>query len=316
MDILAKKDISTILKTVSPLLHAQVRKYYRATVNACRAVGTFFVRLFKRIFIFIALKLRRLFALPLTIKIYATLLTLLPIFAAWQFFAYQLPQATFITINLIIALILTISVLRVSIFSHNRMDEMQQQNDELMQQLDKRDAELAKLKADIFEYRNKARRDNATKKSALRFVELVKELKKEAQPGDEKYQYIVSALSKTFDVSGIVAYARIAPDSEEFHIAGRYALADNPPTDVVTSGEGILGQAIASNKVITLSQVPKDYLTAVSGLGKSRALNVYALPVTSNAEGTVVAVIEVASFAKLPLATSWDSVQNDLGEII
>ncbi len=316
MKIVTKKDISTTLRTLSPLLHAQVRKSYIAIRTALSAAGKAVVRFFCKVYVFLAPKFHAILALPLTVKLYALLLTLIPLFALWQLFAYQLSQATFTSVNILVALILAISMLRIAVFSHKRMEDMRVQNDEIMAQLDKRDAELAKLKSDIFELRNKARRSNATKKSAVRFVELAKAEKQSAEPTEEKYQYLVTAITKLFDVSGVVAYARRSQDSDEFDIAGRYALADDPPTTVAVAGEGILGQAIASNKALTLPEVPKDYLTAVSGLGKSRVLNVYALPLVSAGSDAVVGVIEVACFAKLPLASEWENVEKELSEII
>lgn len=316
MKIITKKDISTTLRALSPMLHELVRNCYIAVCNALSSAGRAVVRGSRKLCAYVALKFKTFIALPLIVKLYVLLLTLLPLFALWQFFAYQLPQATFTTVNILVALILAVSMLRISVFSHKRMEEMKEINDETQAQLDRRDAELAKLKSDIFELRNKARRGNATKKSAVRFVELAKAQKQEAEPSEEKYQYLVTAISKLFDVSGVVAYARRSQDSDEFDIAGRYALADDPPTTVVVSGEGILGQAIASNKVLTLPDVPKDYLTAVSGLGKSRALNLYALPLVSAGSDAVVGVVEVACFAKLPLAAEWESVEKELSEII
>ncbi len=316
MKIVTKKDISTTLRTLSPLLHAQVRKSYIAIRTAFSAAAKAVVSFLGKVYAFLVRKSHALLALPLTVKLYALLLTVIPLFALWQLFAYQLSQATFTSVNILVALVLAVSMLRIAVFSHKRMEEMREQNDEIMAQLDKRDAELAKLKSDIFELRNKARRGNATKKSAVRFVELAKAQKQSAEPTEEKYQYLVTAITKIFDVSGVVAYARRAQDSDEFDIAGRYALADDPPTTVAVAGEGILGQAIASNKALTLPEVPKDYLTAVSGLGKSRALNVYALPLVAAGSDAVVGVIEVACFAKLPLASEWENVEKELSEII
>lgn len=316
MKIVTKKDISTILRTLSPLLHAQVRRSYIVVCAALSTAGKAVVRFMGKAYVFLAQSFHGLLALPMVVKIYALLLTLIPLFAVWQLFAYRLPQPTFTSVNILVALILAISMLRIAVFSHKRMEEMRVQNDEIMAQLDKREAELARLKSDIFELRNKTRRGNATKKSAERFVELAKSQKLSAGTTEEKFQYLVTAITKIFDVSGVVAYARRSQDSDEFDIAGRFALAEDPPTTVVVEGEGILGQAIASNKALTLPGVPKDYLTAVSGLGKSRALNVYALPLVSAGSDAVVGVIEVACFAKLPLASEWENVEIELSEII
>lgn len=157
MKIITKKDISTTLRALSPMLHELVRNCYIAVCNALSCVCEAVVRGCRKTYAFIVLKFKTLVALPLIVKLYVLLLTLLPLFALWQFVAYQLPQATFITVNILVALILAVSMLRISVFSHKRMEEMKEINDETQAQLDRRDAELAKLKSDIFELRNKAR---------------------------------------------------------------------------------------------------------------------------------------------------------------
>ncbi len=309
-------DISSSIKVISPLLHGIVRKAVRKTVDALTYTYGVVTSALRRF----AVTVRRLFVravdTPLIVKVYFVLLTFFPIFALWQFFAYELSQATFISVNLLLALLLTISMLRVSLFSHKTVEQMKDENESLNAEITRRDAELAKLKADIFEFRNKARRANASKKSATRLVEAALKLKPATVNQNLPLQFLVDAISKVFDVSGIIAFKRQDPESQVYQLAGKYALSEEIPTTTIDSTDGFLGQVISDGKPLAIPSVPKEYLTAVSGLGKSRALNVYALPLTSpNGEG-VEAVIEVACFAKLPIVSEWESVQGQLSDII
>ena len=59
-------------------------------------------------------------------------------------------------------------------------------------------------------------------------------------------------------------------------------------------GEGLVGQCALEKKTILVTDVPSDYLSIRSGLGKSPPSNVIVLPVLF--EGSLKAVIELASF--------------------
>ena len=309
-------EVSSSLKVISPLLHDIVRRAARTIISSISKAWALTRSTAARTAAALRAALRRTLETPLIVKVYFVLLTFFPIFAIWQFFAYHFSQATFISVNLLLALFLTISMLRVSLFSHKTVERMREENDNLNTEIAKRDSELAKLKADIFEYRNKARRANASKKSAQRLVETARNLKQNAPHSQPHLQFLVDAFSKVFDVSGIIAFYRQNAEQETYHLAGNYALAEEPHATTIDPSDGILGQVITDAKPIALPSVPRDYLTAISGLGKSRALNVYAFPLTSASQEGVAGVIEVACFAKLPIISEWQSVQEQLSDII
>ena len=62
-------------------------------------------------------------------------------------------------------------------------------------------------------------------------------------------------------------------------------------------GEGLVGQCALEKERILLTEVPADYIQINSGLGESPPLNIIVLPILF--EGSVRAVIELASFARL-----------------
>ncbi|MCQ7926378.1 GAF domain-containing protein, partial [Salmonella enterica] len=186
--------------------------------------------------------------------------------------------------------------------------------------LELRDKELDRLKNDLFELRNKNRRQNAIEKGSIRFMETVRKLQAKASPDAARLQFLIDAIDVCFDITGAVAFARkdgatAEDEPAEFALAGRFGLSDEPPTKIFAEGDGILGQVVASDKTVTLEKVPADYLTALSGLGRSRDINVYVLPL-SDEEGDVRAVIEVASFEKLKIVDAWENIETQLRDVI
>ena len=71
---------------------------------------------------------------------------------------------------------------------------------------------------------------------------------------------------------------------ERKHLASQFRL-----------GEGLVGQCALEKERILLTDVPADYIQISSGLGESPPLNIIVLPILF--EGSVLAVIELASFA-------------------
>ncbi|NID09272.1 response regulator [Fibrivirga algicola] len=74
-----------------------------------------------------------------------------------------------------------------------------------------------------------------------------------------------------------------------YKLAGSYAATDAPQT--VTAGVGLVGQAIASKKVLTITDLPTDYSRISSSLGESRPSSVVVLPLLY--DGTCVGAVEV-----------------------
>ncbi|MFS0862438.1 response regulator [Fredinandcohnia sp. 179-A 10B2 NHS] len=110
-------------------------------------------------------------------------------------------------------------------------------------------------------------------------------------------------LSKTVPLvesSHAVFYSRdINGKAEEptFKLLASYALKERKQiSNIVRTGEGLVGQAILEKSPILLTDVPTDYIQISSGLGKATPLNIYVIPILF--EGDVIAVLEMASFKK------------------
>lgn len=308
------RDISSSLRAISPGLHGVAAAAYRKILAAAGAAGERLVEAGVAAWRGFAALVRWAWGVPTLNKLYAALLSFFAFFIVWQFFAYEMEQATFVVVNLLLSLFLTVSVLRVAILMRARLVESRRELARLGADLERRDAELARLKADLFDLRNKERRGAMAQKSARRLVEAATTLRGKARPADEPLQFLVDAMVKAFDISGAVAFAR--GEGGSFAVAGRFALAADPPPTVTVEGGGIVGQAVATGKPVAVRDVPTDYLSAVSGLGRSRSLNVYALPIAGKDGGAVEAVVEVASFAKLPIVGEWQEIESQLRDLI
>ena len=75
---------------------------------------------------------------------------------------------------------------------------------------------------------------------------------------------------------------------------GAYAADDKIGADSFAFGEGLVGQCAAENKMIIITDPPKDYIQISSGLGTASPVQIVIVPVQF--ENNVVAVIELASF--------------------
>lgn len=306
-----KKDIQITLGAISPKLSGKftqatdkvtqwAKLVWAAICKAARAVRNAIIRFWAY-----------LSSLSHAKRMFAVVLTLLSIFILWQLAFYSIPSKIFVSVNMCLAAILVGVTCNIILYTQNMLDKYRKTIADLQSNAEKREQDLNKIRSDLFELRNKNRRQGSARKGALRLVETIQTLGK-AQPADRpKLQFIVDALTKCFDISGAVAYARDTQNPNDFVPSGHFALSSEAHPEVAHPGEGFVGQTVISGTAMTLPNVPMPYLTAVSGLGKSRSLNVYVLPFC-NAAGEVVAVVEAASFTKILATNEWNSVMTEL----
>ncbi|WP_162463184.1 response regulator [Paenibacillus psychroresistens] len=91
----------------------------------------------------------------------------------------------------------------------------------------------------------------------------------------------------------------------EYVLMGSYAFTERKNiSNHYRVGEGLVGQSALEKKSILLTNVPSDYIHIQSGLGESKPLTIFVLPIVF--EDNVLAVIELASF------NMFSQVQQDL----
>ncbi len=84
-------------------------------------------------------------------------------------------------------------------------------------------------------------------------------------------------------------------DDKHLKLVGGYAVSNAP--EIINYGEGLTGQAVKENQIITLDNVPADYIKINSALGEAIPRYLTIIPVSI--PGAVNAIIEIGSFEKL-----------------
>jgi glutamate formiminotransferase len=91
-------------------------------------------------------------------------------------------------------------------------------------------------------------------------------------------------------------------ESELYEPIAQYAyFSENKPLEF-RLGETLPGQAVKNRTVVTLSDIPENYMTIASGLGKSSTKYLVMVPLISKDE--VVGLIEYATFIPVKDDTS------------
>ncbi|MDP2387420.1 MAG: GAF domain-containing protein [Bacteroidota bacterium] len=82
-------------------------------------------------------------------------------------------------------------------------------------------------------------------------------------------------------------------------------------------GEGFVGQVLHDKKELIISNIPSDYLTIVSGLGKSAPAHIAIIPI-KNKTGNMFSIIELASFRSFDsnVLSSISNAEVELYELI
>jgi len=89
-------------------------------------------------------------------------------------------------------------------------------------------------------------------------------------------------------------------DADAFRRFGSYAIGAGSGHAVLQPGDGLLGQAAKSNRVVHVREVPDGYLPVTSSLGASKSRELLIAP--ASVDGAVQAVIELGFFRPLHAA--------------
>ncbi len=103
---------------------------------------------------------------------------------------------------------------------------------------------------------------------------------------------------------------------ELFQPMSTYAYYSNETIRPFKSGEGISGQVAKNKKMLSITNIPEDYITVLSGLGSSSPSKLLIIPLI--ADENTNAIIELASFTDFPenIKEMIEEVSKPLGELI
>lgn len=228
-------------------------------------------------------------------------------FFLWQIFAYTLTQTMFVIVNLLFVTIASIMICVIIVSTQRRVREIRGQLEVAETYKKKKEKEISSLKKEIHDFKIAAKNQTTFGKNSQALIDSVKKNKQEQRQGEGKGQYILRSIALHYEVCCGVIYMK-NEDTQQFDIAGQFALTDDPKYTSINEQDGIAGLAISSGKVQTWTDVPEDYFSISSGLGQTKSLQLYVLPLKKG--GHVEAIIEVASFGKLVLADIWSDIDN------
>jgi transcriptional regulator with GAF, ATPase, and Fis domain len=103
-------------------------------------------------------------------------------------------------------------------------------------------------------------------------------------------------MAETFKMVQGIFYTKQAK-KDNFECAATYAYFSDQKPELFKSGETLPGQAVKNKTLVVLNNVPDNYVTIVSGLGKSLPKQLIFVPVKHQDE--VVGVIEYATFENI-----------------
>jgi transcriptional regulator with GAF, ATPase, and Fis domain len=98
-------------------------------------------------------------------------------------------------------------------------------------------------------------------------------------------------------------------DNNSFSFLAGYALTNSDPVPDFTIGENLNGQVAASQEIMIVKDIPDDYLSVESGLGKSKPRNLIIMPFIH--KNKTIGILEITTF--LDLTNSVKELLNKIG---
>ncbi len=169
------------------------------------------------------------------------------------------------------------------------------------------------LKEELDQYRAPKVSAMLNSKSAERLVALIGQLKQDSSDSRGALYYILAAIAREYPICCGLVLAK-KKHSDEFCVEGKYALDESYVIDAASVIQGLDSQVLTEGDAIAHIGVPADYIKAASGLGGSDKVNIYLLPLI--VDGTVVGVVEIASFSNLPVVAVWNSIKDEISSLL
>jgi hypothetical protein len=110
---------------------------------------------------------------------------------------------------------------------------------------------------------------------------------------DKFTEKVLANIAKVSDIVQGVFYIK-NKGIAQFEPSGKYAYYANQLPGPFIEGETLPGQVAKDKKILNINNIPENYFTVVSGLGKSSPNNLLIIPVVEKDE--TIAIIELATF--------------------
>jgi methyl-accepting chemotaxis protein len=140
------------------------------------------------------------------------------------------------------------------------------------------------------------------KTSSTYSIGAIQQAVKGAKNNNEAFQKGLQALGKTMEVGQGAIYNVVSQgDTITAKFVDGYAFTlEEGKTIEFDSGDGLIGQSVASGKSLYIDEVPEGYINIVSGLGNASPRYLLIVPIKK--ENTVLGVLELASFTPFDAA--------------
>lgn len=252
-------------------------------------------------------------SLSLATKVFSSLSLFLGVFLFWQFMPYIVSQPVFVMVNLLLVILSAAFTCYIIFTDSAKVSRLEKQLEEVENTRKKKDQEIVSLKREIHDLNIASRKQQSFGKNSQVLIDTVKKNRKAVTDGEPRGLFVLKSLAQCADICCGIIYMKRDEDGV-FVFAGEYAtvgsLNDEPYKKEVTEDDAVLGQVIKTGKPTTISNLPAESLTIMSGLGQTDSINITVLPIKK--DGIVVALAEVASFSKLAVADIWKDIDNVL----
>jgi len=132
-------------------------------------------------------------------------------------------------------------------------------------------------------------------------------------------ELILRNLAQEFDIVQGLMYLKTG-DDDLYRSVAQYAYFSKSGPQEFRSGESLPGQAVKNRTIVTLTDIPENYMTIASGLGKSGITHLVFVPLIHGED--VVGLIEFATYTQVKddsgkaLATIAEKVAETIVKLI
>jgi hypothetical protein len=123
---------------------------------------------------------------------------------------------------------------------------------------------------------------------------------------------IVQAISSVLETVTIISYW-YDDATGDYKPNKTFAIDDEFQIKPFKVNEGFCGQAIAEKKLLSVDDIPADYISALSGLGSHQPKYIYFAPI--EIDGKVSGLLEIGSFKQLEIKNFWSELSKKIEEL-
>ncbi len=234
-------------------------------------------------------------------------------FVFWQTGVGQLGNNVFVVVNYLIFIVLFVLMLLFMLSMLKQRKSILMQITELTMQNEQAQDEITMLRKELAIHQKSVQHSVENSNMAHLLMDAIRLQNEDIVSGHSLCSSILNALSSHFELCcGLIYYKE--KHSEEFCVQDRYAIAEEVLIDNVVVGEGLSGQVGRDGQAVEFCNVPVSYMKACSGLGESQCVFLYILPLI--ADSSVVGIVEIGSFHKLPIMAVWNELKGELSPML